>query len=104
MHREKFPEKIPFRLTRMLINAMEVSDRIFQAPRPTCHSIRCYQVSGIEGNFRITCENVMSVLRDNKDSLMAVLEAFVYDPLINWRLLSTASPKQGILGSDQRIR
>lgn len=25
MTREKFPEKIPFRLTRMLINAMEVS-------------------------------------------------------------------------------
>ena len=25
MHREKFPEKIPFRLTRMLTNAMEVS-------------------------------------------------------------------------------
>ena len=25
MQREKFPEKIPFRLTRMLINAMEVS-------------------------------------------------------------------------------
>jgi hypothetical protein len=25
MVREKFPEKIPFRLTRMLINAMEVS-------------------------------------------------------------------------------
>jgi len=30
MTREKFPEKIPFRLTRMLINAMEVNhnDRI----------------------------------------------------------------------------
>lgn len=26
MTREKFPEKIPFRLTRMLTNAMEVSD------------------------------------------------------------------------------
>jgi hypothetical protein len=25
MTREKFPEKIPFRLTRMLINAMEAS-------------------------------------------------------------------------------
>ena len=24
MHREKFPERIPFRLTRMLVNAMEV--------------------------------------------------------------------------------
>lgn len=24
MQREKFPEKIPFRLTRMLVNAMEV--------------------------------------------------------------------------------
>lgn len=29
----------------------------------------------------------MTVLRANKDSLLAVLEAFVYDPLINWRLL-----------------
>ena len=26
MHREKFPERIPFRLTRMLVNAMEVSE------------------------------------------------------------------------------
>jgi len=75
MHREKFPERIPFRLTRMLINAMEVS--------------------GIEGNFRITCEHVMRVLRENKDSLMAVLEAFVYDPLINWRLITNPSPKLG---------
>lgn len=77
MNREKFPEKIPFRLTRMLVNAMEVS--------------------GIEGNFRTTCENVMRVLRENKESLMAVLEAFVYDPLINWRLLTNnqPSPKQG---------
>lgn len=67
MHREKFPEKIPFRLTRMLTHAMEVS--------------------GIEGSFRNTCEISMKVLRDNKESLMAVLEAFVYDPLINWRLV-----------------
>ena len=29
----------------------------------------------------------MQVLRANKESLMAVLEAFVYDPLINWRLM-----------------
>jgi phosphatidylinositol kinase/protein kinase (PI-3 family) len=54
MDREKFPEKIPFRLTRMLINAMEVS--------------------GIEGNFRTTCSRVMRVLRENKESVMAVLE------------------------------
>src|SRR5205807_5864515 len=64
MQRDKFPEKIPFRLTRMLTNAMEVS--------------------GIEGNFRSTCETVMTVLREHKESLMAVLEAFVHDPLINW--------------------
>lgn len=62
--RDKYPEKVPFRLTRMLSYAMEVS--------------------GIEGSFRITSENVMRVLRDNKDSLMAILQAFAYDPLINW--------------------
>lgn len=38
---------------------------------------------------RSTCENVMKVLRNNKDSVMAMLEAFVHDPLINWRLLNT---------------
>ena len=39
---------------------------------------------------RSTCENVVRVLRMNKDSVMAMLEAFVHDPLINWRLLNTA--------------
>uniref|UniRef100_A0A1D1Y0I7 Serine/threonine-protein kinase TOR n=2 Tax=Anthurium amnicola TaxID=1678845 RepID=A0A1D1Y0I7_9ARAE len=68
MNREKFPEKVPFRLTRMLVKAMEVS--------------------GIEGNFRSTSENVMQVLRTNKDSVMAMMEAFVHDPLINWRLFN----------------
>ena len=69
MLRDKYPEKIPFRLTRMMIQAMEVS--------------------GIEGSFRKTCEVVMDTLRKNKDSMLAVLEAFVYDPLINWRLAAT---------------
>ncbi|KAK3212037.1 hypothetical protein Dsin_016743 [Dipteronia sinensis] len=68
MNREKFPEKVPFRLTRMLVKAMEVS--------------------GLEGNFRSTCENVMQVLRTHKDSVMAMMEAFVHDPLINWRLFN----------------
>jgi FKBP12-rapamycin complex-associated protein len=68
MRRDKFPEKIPFRLTRMLQKAMEIST--------------------IEGNYRNTCENTMRVMRDNKDSLLAILEAFVYDPLLSFRLLN----------------
>jgi len=66
VEREKFPEKVPFRLTRMMIRAMEVT--------------------GIHGTYKITCNNVMKVLRSNQDSLVAVLETFVHDPLINWRL------------------
>jgi FKBP12-rapamycin complex-associated protein len=85
MHREKFPEKIPFRLTRMLTHAMEVSVSVM-CIHPGCLKLEL-QVSGIEGSFRNTCEITMGVLRDNKESLMAVLEAFVYDPLINWRLM-----------------
>uniref|UniRef100_A0A914NSB3 Non-specific serine/threonine protein kinase n=1 Tax=Meloidogyne incognita TaxID=6306 RepID=A0A914NSB3_MELIC len=66
MKREKYPEKIPFRLTRMLIQAMEVT--------------------GIDGNYRLTCERVLRLLRANNDSILAVLESFVYDPMLNWRL------------------
>ena len=47
----------------------------------------CWQVTGIDGNYRMTCESVLDVLRDHRDSVMAVLEAFVYDPLLNWRLM-----------------
>ncbi|CAN4107821.1 unnamed protein product [Withania somnifera] len=79
MNREKFPEKVPFRLTRMLVKAMEVS--------------------GIEGNFRSTCENVMQVLRLHKDSVMAMMEAFVHDPLINWRLFNFNDPQGSTLAS-----
>jgi len=46
------------------------------------------EVSGIEGNFRTICENTMRVMRANKDSLLAILEAFVYDPLLSFRLLN----------------
>lgn len=45
------------------------------------------QVTGIEGTYRFTCESVMHVLHKHRDSVMAVLEAFVYDPLLNWRLI-----------------
>ncbi|PQE20970.1 hypothetical protein CJF30_00002302 [Rutstroemia sp. NJR-2017a BBW] len=82
MHREKYPERVPFRLTRMLTYAMEVSN--------------------IEGSFRITCENVMRVLRENKESLMAVLEAFIHDPLLNWRLNGEASPVGPNFRSERR--
>ena len=79
MTREKFPEKIPFRLTRMLRKAMEVT--------------------GIDGTFRMTCEHVMDVLRKNRDSLMAVLEAFAHDPLLNWRLLENNTTDQNVATS-----
>lgn len=46
-------------------------------------------MTGIDGNYKMTCESVMEVLREHKDSLMAVLEAFVYDPLLNWRLMDS---------------
>ena len=82
MHREKYPERVPFRLTRMLTFAMEVSN--------------------IEGSFRTTCEHTMRLLRTNKESLMAVLEAFIHDPLLTWRLGTRESPPEPSFPSERR--
>jgi len=82
MHREKYPERVPFRLTRMLTFAMEVSN--------------------IDGSYKLSCEAVMRVIRDNKESLMAVLEAFVHDPLLNWRLGNRESPPEPSFPSERR--
>jgi phosphatidylinositol kinase/protein kinase (PI-3 family) len=76
MNRDKYPEKVPFRLTRMLIKAMEVS--------------------GIEGSYRSTCERTMTVLRENRDSLVAMLQAFLYDPLISWRLVDLSNNNENV--------
>jgi phosphatidylinositol kinase/protein kinase (PI-3 family) len=59
--RKKFPEKVPFRLTRMIVNALDSGT--------------------VEGIFRKTCEDIMWVLRDSKGSLVALLEIFVHEPL-----------------------
>ncbi|KAJ3818475.1 hypothetical protein EV361DRAFT_810329 [Lentinula raphanica] len=58
------PERVPFRLTQNLVDALGVT--------------------GVEGVFRTACEVTMQLLRDNKDSLMSVLDAFVHDPLVEW--------------------
>ena len=82
MHREKYPERVPFRLTRMLTFAMEVSN--------------------IDGSYKLSCEAVMRVIRENKESLMAVLEAFIHDPLLNWRLGNRESPPEPSFPSERR--
>ncbi|CAE6426128.1 unnamed protein product [Rhizoctonia solani] len=86
MNREKYPEKVPFRLTRMLTKAMEVSG-----------------IKG-QGSYRNTCVITMEVLRGNRESLLAVLEAFVWDPLINWRLMQLAAAAAATTGAPSSMR
>lgn len=56
--------------------------------------VKAMEVSGIEGSYRSTCERTMTVLRESRDSLVAMLEAFVYDPLISWRLVGLSESNE----------
>ncbi|KAJ3131138.1 hypothetical protein HK100_006742 [Physocladia obscura] len=58
------PEMVPFRLTHNMVDA--------------------FGVTGTEGAFRKSCENSLRVLRTNRESLLAVLETFIHDPLCEW--------------------
>ncbi|XP_033169815.1 serine/threonine-protein kinase Smg1 isoform X1 [Drosophila mauritiana] len=60
----RIPEKVPFRLTQNLVQAMGIT--------------------GIEGPFRLGCEYVLKVMRKERETLLTLLEAFVYDPLVDW--------------------
>ena len=60
--RKKFPEHVPFRLTRQLTNVMDVG--------------------GAKGIFCLICNHAMKVMRADCLSLTAVLEALVHDPLM----------------------
>ncbi|XP_067130817.1 serine/threonine-protein kinase SMG1 [Centruroides vittatus] len=60
----RVPEKVPFRMTPNIETALGVT--------------------GIEGIFRVSCEHVLKVLRKGRETLLTLLEAFVYDPLVDW--------------------
>lgn len=60
----RVPEKVPFRMTPNVETALGVT--------------------GVEGQFRLACEQVLKVLRRGRETLLTLLEAFVYDPLVDW--------------------
>uniref|UniRef100_R7WG20 Serine/threonine-protein kinase ATM n=1 Tax=Aegilops tauschii TaxID=37682 RepID=R7WG20_AEGTA len=62
----KTPERVPFRLTRDIIDGMGVT--------------------GTEGVFKRCCEKTLSVMRENKEALLTIIEVFIHDPLYKWAL------------------
>ena len=44
----------------------------------TCSSV------ALQGTFRLSCEQVLKTLRRGRETLLTLLEAFVYDPLVDW--------------------
>lgn len=58
------PERVPFRLTHQMIDAMGIT--------------------GYEGWFRRASEVTLTLLRENEDMLMNTLEAFLHDPIVDW--------------------
>ncbi|CUI12700.1 phosphatidylinositol 3-kinase, putative [Bodo saltans] len=84
--RNTIPETVPFRLTRILIHAMEVF--------------------GVDGVFRSTCVSILSLLHHHRDSIIALLSAFIYDPIVSHQesmrsILERQSAPQNIV---ERIR
>ena len=44
-----------------------------------------------QGVFRCTCEYVIRTMRRGKETLLTLLEAFVYDPLVDWTTGGTSA-------------
>lgn len=43
----------------------------------------CVRLS-FQGTFRLSCEHVLKSLKRGRETLLTLLEAFVYDPLVDW--------------------
>lgn len=76
------PEVIPFRLTPNMIDG--------------------FGPVGAEGIYTESLKSAMSVLRDNRDTLISVLEPFLKDPIIDWKKIGRSSQRQGITNTSVR--
>ena len=74
-----FPELIPFRLTRFIVKA--------------------FGPSGIDGAFRKSCLDMISLLRGRREDIMSVLEIFAHAPVV--RNVSEPTDKQDTSSNDE---
>ncbi|GJC97112.1 pephosphatidylinositol 3 [Colletotrichum higginsianum] len=68
------PEKVPFRLTHNMVAAMGIY--------------------GYEGPFRHCSELTLGILRQQEETLMTILEAFIYDPTLDLQKEKKTSRRQ----------
>lgn len=69
-------EKVPFRLTQNIVDGLGIT--------------------GVEGMYRRSCEITLRILRENRNSLMSVLESFVHDPLLDLQLSKPGSHRKAV--------
>ncbi len=71
----RIPEQVPCRLTQNVVSL--------------------FGLAGVEGLFRSSCEDTLEALKEGRETLLALLEAFVYDPLVDW----TPGVDMGVAGA-----
>ena len=71
------PERVPFRLTHNMVAAMGIY--------------------GYEGPFRKSSELTLSILRQQEETLMTILEAFIYDPTLDLQKDKRASRRGDVV-------
>ena len=54
----------------------------------------------IQGTFRISCEHVLRTMRRGRETLLTLLEAFVYDPLVDWTTTNETGYTGAFYGGD----
>ncbi|KHJ91087.1 HEAT repeat protein, partial [Oesophagostomum dentatum] len=74
----RVPETVPFRLTQNILHALGPTQ--------------------VEGVFRESCSNVLSTLREGREVLLTVLDAFVYDPLVDWTVSDHLTASSAAVG------
>lgn len=55
--------------------------------------IDAFGPTGTDGIYASSLKATMTVLRDNRDTLLSVLEPFVKDPVINWKKLRSSQQR-----------
>ncbi|KAF2357789.1 Phosphatidylinositol 3-/4-kinase catalytic domain [Trinorchestia longiramus] len=109
-----WPERVPFRLTHNMVEAMghgalyglflsacQVSALFLSACQVSGLFLSACQVSGlflsacqvsalflsacqVSGLFLSACQHTMRIMRSEREALMSVVKPFIYDPLVEW--------------------
>ncbi|XP_018012244.1 serine/threonine-protein kinase atr, partial [Hyalella azteca] len=97
-----WPERVPFRLTHNMTEAMG-HGALYGLFLSACqvHMTEAMGHGALYGLFLSACQHTMRIMRAEREALLSVVRPFIHDPLVEWSKGDKAAKNTGEINNEK---